>query len=498
MGNSTNITYGDYNFQSLGGPVPFLNITKETLVSDDGKSLGTIFNMLVEGTLTPAPTGLFGYVNIDAMQDSLLTGFGQDGLEFKVTCGASTLMSVYPRIRNISLPRSPDNWTQTSPYTIDLTWEESGISGDIFVNSASESWDIQIDDTASPYNWSTGAIEDSASTFANVSHSLSAQGIAHYDASVLVKPAWQQARDWVTGQLGLDNSVLGSPSVLNLNSSAFVGYNHIRVQSYDEKAGSFSVQESWTAVDSGAGLGYCGNAREDFTANIQYDLGSDLTTVTINGTIQGLETVNYGEIAGDYSLTTNKYSAASGYWDCVQTKLFTRANLVGSGIATRVLNPARLNFSVGHNPTAGLISYTYTYDDRPCNFVSGSLSESIAITDVNPTDVFASLTALGRAFGPILQDIDTVTASIKAVNIDVLMPIPTGCLNIINNIDAAPNVDTLLCEIERSVSGSNITYFKSQDQKSWNPKTGRFTQSVEWTYTPCDGTPPSTTFLESC
>ena len=219
-----------------------------------------------------------------------------------------------------------------------------------------------------------------------------------------------------------------------------------------------------------------------------------MTTVTVNGTIQGLETVSYGTNPGDYSLTTNKYEAASGYWACVQAKLLNRATIIGGDVATRPINPVRLGRTVGHSPTVGSITYSYIYDDRPCNFVTDSLSEIITIIDVNPTDVFASLTALGRAFGPILQDIGTVTESRKSVNIDVLMPIPTGCADILGSIAAAPNVDTLLCTIEQDISGSNITYFKSQDQKSWNPKTGRFTQSVEWVFTPCDGAAPSTTF----
>ncbi len=237
MANSTNITYGAYDFQVSGGPVPFLSIERETLRSDDGQSIGTRFNMSVQGTLTTLPSGNGGYQNIDALQDSLLSGFSQDGLEFKVTCDAATLMSVYPKITNISLPPSNDNWTEKSPYTINLTWEGATISGAIYVESVNESWDIQIDNFASPYDLGSGAIADNSSTFANVSHNVSAKGIAHYDAGVLVKPAWHQARSWVTNELGLDNNVLGSSGILNLTSASFTGYNHSSIQSYDEKDG---------------------------------------------------------------------------------------------------------------------------------------------------------------------------------------------------------------------------------------------------------------------
>ena len=496
MSNSVNITYGGYDFQEDGGPIPFLDITRSFLRSEDGESIGTRFDMSVNGTLTPLPAGADGYVNIDTMQDTLLSGFDTDGKEFKVTCDATTLLSVYPKIGNISLPPSRDNWTQTSPYTINLFWEGDPITDNTYVESVSESWNVQIDNSTAKYDWDlTGGVNDSNSILVSIGHSVSAKGIAHYDVGVLVSPAWQQAREWVVGQLGCDGTIAASSGVLNLTAADFSGFNHSRVQEYGERAGSFSVQENWIAMNTGV-VGLCGNAIEDFTASVQYSIDSDLTTVSVNGTIQGLETINYGSSPGEYSVTEKKYDAASGYWNCIKPKLLGRATLISSDVSTRSINPTQLTLSIGHNPSNGFITYAYSYDDRPCNFVAGSLGEDISITDLHPVDVFASLTALGRAYGPILQDVGTVTESKKAITINVMMPIYTGCSDIIEayNDSPASAFVPLLCTIEESLSGSNVTYFKSQDQSNWNPKTGRFSQSVEWTYAPCGGDAPSTSF----
>src|SRR5690606_3496765 len=143
-------------------------------------------------------------------------------------------------------------------------------------------------------------------------------------------------------------------------------------------------------------------------------------------------------------------------------------------------------------------TYTYEYDDRPCNFVTGALSEVITINDNDPTDVFASLTVLGRAAGPILQDIGTVTAATREVSIELVMAIPTGCdsgnCGVLITSSPRNQVNNLLCCLEGELTDAYNQVFKSQDTSSWSPKTGRYTRTVQWTYTNCSGDAPSTSF----
>ncbi len=135
--------------------------------------------------------------------------------------------------------------------------------------------------------------------------------------------------------------------------------------------------------------------------------------------------------------------------------MLPRAQLVSQALSTRVLNSGVRTTTLAHNPTQGIVSYSYEYDDRPSNCISGALFENISVVDNNPTDVFASLTVLGRAAGPILQDIGTVTSATRAVNIEAIMTIPTGCTvaNLLTNRPSS-QASGILCTFETDLTGN--------------------------------------------
>jgi hypothetical protein len=286
--------------------------------------------------------------------------------------------------------------------------------------------------------------------------------------------------------------MIGQVGVLNLNHSLFSGANHFRVVQVDELAGNYSTTESWTAITTTG----CGRAIEDFTASVQFSQEEGLTSVDIQGTIKGLESRDYGSSSGQFTVVETKWAAASGYWACVKPKLLGRAKFVAREVTSRDINPQPLNFSIGHSPTNGVISYGYKYDDRPCNFITGAIYENIDIADIYPVDVFASIPILGRAYGPILQDMDTITENRRTVNINLLMAPPTGCGSIATLLSSRPTsqVEGFLCQMQQQISGSNVQFFKSQDSDNWNPKTGRYSRTVEWTWVQCTGTAQDTDF----
>ena len=114
--------------------------------------------------------------------------------------------------------------------------------------------------------------------------------------------------------------------------------------------------------------------------------------------------------------------------------------------------------------------------------------ENISVVDNNPTDVFASLTVLGRAAGPVLQDIGTVTAPTRDVNIDAIMTIGSGCTvaQLLANKPSA-QVSGILCAFETDLTGSFTQVFLTSDNENWNPKTGSYSRNVRWIYTNCSG-----------
>lgn len=486
MPNATNITYGSYNFQRDGGPVPFLTINKDFIRTDGGQRIGTKVRITLQGELNLLPSGVSGYKNVDTMQDLLCSGFMEDCQEFTVSCDGDILIQQYPRVNSITFSPTNDNWSQTSDFTIELEYDGESYSG-LYLENISENWDLSIDTQASLYNFNDigGGTGDNNMHLFALSHTLSAKGSPTCSGS---RPAWQEARDWVISRLGYSSGDYTGSGVFNLNAITYSGWNHSRVQRIGETDGTFEVTESWLIADSGF-LSNCGAAIEDFTATLSFNSQDGLTTIGLQGSIQGLENVDYGLINPNYTIIQNKYDNASGFWDCVRPKLAGRASLFGNG--TNV-NPIPLNFSIGHNPPRGIITYNYTFDNRPCTFVTGALFENITITDTYPTDVFAEVAVLGRGYGPVLQDLSTVTSSKRSVSIEVVMPPLTSCVDIIASINNKPNVSGLLCALQQDLSGVNTQLFKSQDQESWDFKTYR--RNVEWTWVNCGGPAPNTSF----
>ena len=497
---ATTMTYGDYSFI----PVPLMNLSIENQKTRDGTVLGQLFRITLDGTVTPLPTGTAGYVNVDSLQDALITSLNTEGQRFHIQCEGSDILDVYPRINSISFEPTSDNWVNKADFTVELEFDHNSRTGTPpFISEASEEWVLEFPEIRSSFVTDLSAVtqqyagqyyaRDAGPFEFRLTHNVSAVGKSHYTGSILSsggaldKTGWQQARDYVIPRLGQDNTFLEASGVMNLDVTQFQYYDHIRSQSVNELDGSFNVTESWVIINP-SGSGVPGTVLEDFNIDVQKGKDSDLTTVLINGTIQGLSTISYGTTTGDFSVTGTKYAAATGAWNTIENRVLSRAQLVSQNISTRPLNSGFLNRTVGYNQPQGIVSYNFEFNDRPTNCISGALTESISVIDNNPTDVFASLAILGRSAGPILQDIGTVTAPTRDVNIEAIMGIPTGC-TVANLLSLKPTtqVNALLCDFETDLTGTYSQVFKSQDNERFDIKTGNYSRNVRWQFVDCTG-----------
>jgi len=331
----------------------------------------------------------------------------------------------------------------------------------------------------------------------SMTHSVSAKGIKNLTGcSTYDKEAWEEAKDYVVSKLstGADAAFyehLAETGVMNLSVEDFTSYNHARTVNKEVDAGMFSVTETWLVMDSGAGIP--GNALEDFTITTNKAIDNGMTAVTVEGSIQGVETRDYGSDSGDFLVSETKYQAASGYWAIVKTRLPCRATLIHTNFVAgenniRALNSAEVSRQIGHSPTKGVITYSYTYDDRPSNCITGAYTEMITVIDNNKTDVFAEIAVLGRQAGPVLQDVNTVTATTREVHIELITPPAEGCTaallqTIPNNV--AADVVTLLTGFQDELTTAYDQVFKHLDTESWSPKDGRYNRQVGWTYQSC-------------
>lgn len=171
---------------------------------------------------------------------------------------------------------------------------------------------------------------------------------------------------------------------------------------------------------------------------------------------------------------------------------FNRAATAYSGLgspSTIILNllPEPMSKSLAYNTNEGTISYNLAYNNRPDNCYSGALSETISISRGLATDVHASLTILGRANGPILQDIGTKTASTTECSIEAIVVPDNGGFCTGNLWVGAPTgfYSELIDSVEAGIGDNYETYFKTADNVNWDPKTGRLGRTAAWIHTDC-------------
>lgn len=530
MSNLTTMTYGGYSFT----PVPLVSIKRNSLqVRNIDAPIGYAFEMTLNGTLTPLPeNNQPAITDLDILMEELRSAFNRDGKLLEIKCGLQTVMQIYPRIREIEFRESNNNWVQTVPYTIVLEYDKDELNEDYtesnippYIEEFNEEWQMEWVQENTYFSWDLSTVSDQQSGYdytANDSNNPFEIRVTH-NISVKGKQSWEGpgatgvAINGATNALSWLNNVyndygynptswghsLTGWNNLPYSSGEYGVFDHFRSHIINETEGSVSLTETWLVVGTNSGLqNDYRKGTEDFNISVTKNIENDLVNVSVEGTIRGFQERYYGDIADSTDYPLNRagaktaYSNASDMWSKIQDRVFPRAQFIYEQDYLRTLNPAALNKVIGHSPTKGTITYSYQFNDRPCSFITGSLSENFTMTDNYPSDVFASLPVLGRGQGPVLQEISTVTEATREITIEAVMPTPTGCGSITGMFaqnKPTENVENILCQFETQLTLSNSQVFKNSDSESWNPLTGRYTRSVSWTYQDCD-TSPDTSF----
>jgi hypothetical protein len=268
-----------------------------------------------------------------------------------------------------------------------------------------------------------------------------------------------------------------------------------------------------------------GNVIDTFNLDVSSSLEDAIITVNLQGELKGLEPFvgtptasgsgSHGPFAGRLQLNAdNKMSTAifqcQSYLDealyaktgdgsiSYPTKesghplLFDRAVTAYSGLGSPStlllqLSPEPISKSVAYNTNEGTIGYNLSYSNRPVNCYSGALSETISISRSFATDVHSSLVILGRANGPIMQDIGTKTASTTECSIEAVVVPQTGYTCTGNFWVGSPTgfYQELIDDVASGISGTYETYFLTASNVNWDPRTGRLGRTASWIHTDC-------------
>ena len=249
-----------------------------------------------------------------------------------------------------------------------------------------------------------------------------------------------------------------SADFINLGTEEY--YNHNRVANSDLAGGSYSVTETWFV------------SKESVTHDIEigYDLAEDQTaTVTVNGTISGLSTSSFS------SKQDNKITQAEGVLDTVLNQAYTLASTFfntvkeeGAGTLTNNV----LTKSVQKNAVAGTMTYSVNFSDKEKDS-DDTITETLTVTDDNEdrtVQIVAIIAIIGKADGPIFQNMGTTPERKRAVSIDWTMKK--------DKRENKPTTDALTAANAYRPTGA----YELSRTESWTPATGAYTLNIDWSY----------------
>lgn len=475
-------------------PCPLVTIQKNyvRIGGEQGEIVSSNYDVTLNGTIvaykgSPNSDGVFwdtsGYppdeniptesrlASILSKQKAIQELFNKNNegktLEIQSDDGSQPL-KMYPKIVNVAF--AENIWHDVCPYTITLSVDRIFPLEEEFefnINSASETWSLEPQEVPESYDLETNTV--SHYNYFKLIHNVSAEGIRLYDEDGnLIKEPWQSAKDWCLSRLGITNaSNIIASSGVNYIPSSFTGKDHFRSENADTAAGQFSVVETWTLTS--------GYAIEDFNISQVNSINDALPTITIDGSIKGLEVKGSG-----MEVLTTRYQNAESYFNNIKDfKLFNRAQTV---FGSKPLNSIPISTNISRNPLNGVINYNYEYNARPSGLIPGALSEIINVNYTDGGESFASVFALGRKDGPVLQDLGTKEARTKTLNIDAILEVDFNPNNLIGTFSFPYHkISDIVNELDPVNEGAYIS-FRSPDSRNYTPATGVLNYSVTWTY----------------
>jgi len=474
------------------GPFPKYSVSTERVEAADGTLIDMTYSISVTGQVIA--TGEM--TTAGARQDSLhvamiakLTAMENDMpvgiLEIVAYGGLSNVLQFNDAtLTSISFGEQDDDTagTQVGDYTFEFTAHKrsSTKTGSSYsLASAEESWDIS--ENTERYYASNDFTNLPSKTY-TITHTVNATGYNKVTNTTFNDSGWAQAKDWVLSRLvttpattitqdvaGKDRFTdfqgiyMGESSGDFIDLSTDSAYNHSRVAQSDLPGGSYSITETW----------YISKLAVTHDFDMSLDTGEDgVTNVTVNGTIQGLNTSSFATRSED------KITQAESVLDNCLTQAYGLANtfytstIISTPACPLALNTSEMSKSVSKNRSSGVITYSLSYNDMGSTSVN-TITENLQVTDDNEdqsNSVVAIIQIIGKVDGPIFQDMGTTTERKRSASLDWTMKI---C-----NRGSKPSVEALLAVNAYKPTGA----YQLSKSESWTPSTGGYTLQVEWAY----------------
>ncbi len=516
------------------GPMPRYSISRENLSTGDGTFMGTKFTINVTGTAVIQSVDDGQDITIKGQRQSRVMGegltlmqvlresFPNQGtgkLEISPYGGLPNVM-VFDDAKLLSVDLPEQNEESAGVQTLEYSfafeaYEEdsnntnTGSTGrpvkpSYKLSSGDESWELAESDE---FFYQSDA-PDSANTNLNkvytLTNTVSATGLKKYSSpgtAAVDGEAFRQAVQWVKTRLVYDPAVeitedlmgdetffqskflpieMNKPDAtddlgFNLKrgassaegAPAYKGYNHTRSVSSDQNVGSYSVTDTWTLSQVGF------ESTHSLEFNFEGDINAEGNSVTVNATFQGLSATD------SRSTQIDKYAGALKAFKTVKPLIPALAIKVyeDSEGAFALNTDLKLSETVGHNKVSGTITYSVSFNDYEKPGTENAITERITINynnDKGEQKLIAILPIIGRANGPIIQDIETTQISSRTITADIVMKRGAG------KPDGTAAVAKYRPEGWDATEDVNV--YLTASTESWNPNTRAYNKSETWEF----------------
>ena len=518
----------DVTLKWNGNPIVTFNygfaagISKDFTRSDDGTVLTEKHTITIKGAFAAsgadANARYISLLNQTFSNASKVTSAGsrQFNLQVgKLEITGTELIYDSATLIGISVPEPAEDTAGIQFQEVNLTFESyntPNYNGQSYkIKSATESFDFKKDEDKIFYENSDITNDSNLKYGFTITHTISAQGL--FDNKIASKSdALTQAYKYVKAKLKdnlpvISSDVLGggflggqsfdsskwllsadgiSPSydVVSSEINSYNQYNKVRSSSADMTTATYSVTTTYFLTKEKATI--------DINANFNRDESGE-SSVSVEGTIQGVSTQNPNSVTHDklanardvYNILSNNGLLKSG------CSIFTLANTTFNNYhpdKTYVgIRDYPMATTVGENKTTGTISFNVTYRIYATEFkaildgITGAIAANISINDVNrygagnDMQTIVVIPIVGRAKGPILQDMSTTKERKRSAVIDV----------IVDASQRTANNDALKTNIISKVNAYKPAGAKVEGfNESWNWTTGKYTATLDWIYQP--------------
>ena len=528
------VKYGSYNFP--GGPTPDVGWSYEFNSTSAGRNIGATLNISIEG-ITSSGAGITG----------IQQAFSKDYQTFtiKSPCGDA---EVFPnddnlaydirngiRVNSVTIDNSQDEyWRNYISYKIDLVvplnsgqkyLDEGGQSSmlkDIYISSLSDTMNVSVDDKADYLEDRNSAMYPSggplSTRYLTIARTVSAAGKV-----LQSKSAIQSAVDAVKKV----NEHTSFEDRINKDFAGLVFFDKVTSQNYNSVEGTYSVTDTVKA--------FSGNPSKSYTHeyNISNNIDNQLNrTVSINGTIKGYDRLGSATtdvIFDDGDGTTVKepqygtvantaYAAAKqGFTDeiglikdrVLSSAFYPSGKYIDRTDASQVmfpgfkldqtnstsnpkmqrlkfLNPVPVTFTATHDKNEGTVSYTCSYDNRPVNHISDTITENFSVQDSYSNREYYPQNIMYR--GAIMQTLGMSTVPSRTVTYTAKFKVGAPPKDAIDTNKQLSDLDTdaVSIAIDQFDPKDMIIGFTNSwvtnDSSTTNFLDGSFTRTKTWNY----------------